>query len=158
MPYNNSWRWNDETTSELRQMWSDGLTGTMICQEFQNKRGISPTRCAVMGKVCRSDGFAKRNRFVKAKRIVEKPRGKYKPRSKFVSIFDRVSTPVPDSPALAASNPGTLMELKSHDCRWPVDGAGADALFCRDRKHENYPYCLAHCRLAYRPVPRREAA
>ena len=153
------WRWNDVTAAELRQMWSDGLTGGTISKAFHERYGDCPSRSAIMGKVRRLD-LAKRKRFhgaVKAKRVV-KPRGPHKP-LKHVSIFDRtVGQPIPESQALPTSSPGPLLSLRSHDCRFPVDGEGATMLFCRDPQYQNFPYCLAHCRMAYRPYERKLAA
>jgi hypothetical protein len=154
------WQWNDETTAELRQMWTDSLTGLQICLTFQERHGICPTRSAVMGKVRRLDlQHRVAHGPIKPKPVVTKPRGQYKPRRKYVSIFDCPDPQsVPDGPALIGSSPGPLMSLEQHDCRFPVSGDGAAMLFCRDPQFEKFPYCLAHCRMAYRMDEQRKIA
>lgn len=45
-----------------------------------------------------------------------------------------------------------LADLGRLDCRWPVKDAdqGEGHLFCGLPADEGKPYCLDHCRLAYR--------
>jgi GcrA cell cycle regulator len=150
-------------------MWTDGLVASLISQRFHEKYGEGPTRSAILGKVhrlgdlqprTRAHGHVKStNRKERSDKGTGKPRGPNKPRSTYRFIFERPAPrPVVDSPALPGSSPGLLMSLKPHHCRWPVDGCGATMLYCRDPAHEGFPYCLAHCRLAYRPAERRQAA
>jgi hypothetical protein len=169
----NPWQWNDETIAELRQMWCDGLVASLISQRFHEKYGECPSRSAILGKVhrlgdlvprTRAHGHVKStNRKERSDKGTGKPRGPYKPRGAYRSIFERPDPrPVADSHALAGSSPGTLMDLQPHHCRWPVDGCGATMLYCRDNRHvsehSTFPYCLAHCRMAYRPARQRAAA
>jgi GcrA cell cycle regulator len=56
----------------------------------------------------------------------------------------------------------TLIDLSDETCRWPVGEPGeADFAFCGAAPFKRYPYCVAHCLIAYRPdgeTERREAA
>ena len=46
----------------------------------------------------------------------------------------------------------SLMELGQATCRWPVGEPGeAGFAFCGAAPLANYPYCPAHCLIAYRP-------
>ena len=160
------WQWNDITSADLRQMWADGLSGTAICQSFHEKYQRSPTRCAVMGKVGRMDLPKRRHGSYPALRAARKEKTRENNEAKklvrqphrHLSIFDRMPQPLPDSPPLYGSLPGLLSSLRAHHCRFPVDGEGLETMFCRDQKFDRYPYCLAHCRIAYQPAKRRVAA
>jgi GcrA cell cycle regulator len=51
----------------------------------------------------------------------------------------------------------TLLALTAETCRWPVGDPGeADFVFCGAAPLKRYPYCLAHCLIAYRPDGERE--
>jgi GcrA cell cycle regulator len=58
----------------------------------------------------------------------------------------------------------TLLDLTAATCRWPVGEPGeANFVFCGAAPFRRYPYCLAHCLIAYRPDsseagPRRAGA
>ena len=47
---------------------------------------------------------------------------------------------------LTRPQPKTLMELGRCDCRWPVEGEGADTLFCGLPKKQFSSYCEDHDR------------
>jgi hypothetical protein len=53
----------------------------------------------------------------------------------------------PEPPIL--TNPKLLMALNPCDCRYPGTGSGAQMLYCAAPALAGYPYCLAHCRIAY---------
>jgi hypothetical protein len=40
-------------------------------------------------------------------------------------------------------------ELERHHCRWPVDGADAETVYCGAEHVEGSPYCAQHSRMAY---------
>ena len=45
-----------------------------------------------------------------------------------------------------------LLELNDATCRWPVGEPGeADFVFCGAAPFKQYPYCVGHCLIAYRP-------
>ena len=44
-------------------------------------------------------------------------------------------------------------------CRWPVgEPDEADFVFCGAAPFKRYPYCVAHCLIAYRPESREDGA
>jgi hypothetical protein len=48
--------------------------------------------------------------------------------------------------------PCSLLELGEATCRWPLGEPGeAGFAFCGAGPLERYPYCPAHCLIAYRP-------
>ena len=55
---------------------------------------------------------------------------------------------------LEPEKPGRVQthELERHHCRWPVDGAEGETLFCGADHVEGSPYCAQHCRMAYQPA------
>jgi hypothetical protein len=42
-------------------------------------------------------------------------------------------------------------ELERHHCRWPVEGANAETVFCGANKLDDLPYCARHSSMAYQP-------
>jgi hypothetical protein len=44
----------------------------------------------------------------------------------------------------------TLIDLGPRDCRWP-SGRDQITFSCFNERIGNLPYCLGHCRIAYRP-------
>lgn len=49
------------------------------------------------------------------------------------------------------SSPVALLDLTSTTCRWPVDGDGAETLFCGAHCEPTDPYCPNHSRVACQP-------
>ncbi len=69
-----------------------------------------------------------------------------------VSLSRGVGFIVPASPAAALSNAVTILSVRFGQCRWPVEGAGLDAIFCGDRVRDaSCPYCATHALRAFRP-------
>ena len=50
-----------------------------------------------------------------------------------------------------------LLDLTEATCRWPVgEPDQADFAFCGAAPFKHYPYCVAHCLIAYRPESRED--
>jgi hypothetical protein len=49
--------------------------------------------------------------------------------------------------------PRTIMDLGPRDCRWP-SGRDQITFTCVNERLGHLPYCLGHCRTAYRPAGR----
>ncbi len=50
-----------------------------------------------------------------------------------------------------------IMELNSHTCRWPIVKIGAeDFRYCGNRTVQGKPYCVLHCKKAYKPSVRKQ--
>lgn len=44
----------------------------------------------------------------------------------------------------------TLLDLGPMDCRWP-SGHHQIVFICGQQRVDKLPYCVCHCRIAYRP-------
>jgi GcrA cell cycle regulator len=127
--------WTEEREAALRKWHGLGLSGSAIAVQL----GIS--RNAVLGKIDRlglSSGEPRSAKPVRQKPKVERKRP-------WMPLPETVELPA--MPA-APKNAITLLELKSHQCRWPF-GDGP-ILFCGGDAVDGKPYCAGHCRVAYR--------
>ena len=63
-----------------------------------------------------------------------------------VAIGDQAT----DLPLEPAADPVDFFNLEPHHCRWPVGGRGLAMLSCGAARAIFEPYCVWHCRIAYR--------
>lgn len=65
---------------------------------------------------------------------------------------------VPAKPAAEIADKTSLLELNDRICKWPLGHPGEpDFHFCGDQVNPGFPYCVAHCGLAYQAqMPRRD--
>ena len=160
-----SW-WTDERTEELRERWRNGESGSEIARAMH-----ATSRSAVIGKVHRLKLDSRKVTKVVAaannaisQRLRRRRNGtNSKNNSKTVHYVDgrifilqgeigMVEETPPEETDF--KNPVRLIELESQHCRWPGDGCGPDLLCCGEPKLDGYPYCPAHCRIAYVFTPR----
>jgi GcrA cell cycle regulator len=151
--------WTDERIALMARRWAEGASAQAIAQEL----GPGVSRCAVLGKIHRL-GLPRPE--VKLRREPEPGGSRRRPRSAGTSTLmaafaafglgpgpgqlDESSTH-PDA-GKAFGPPRGLLALSDATCRWPVgDPARSDFMFCGAAPLEARPYCLAHCRIAYRP-------
>jgi GcrA cell cycle regulator len=178
--------WSEERIALLRQRWAEGSSASTIAKEL----GPGVSRCAVLGKVHRlklKQPEFKRGHRHKERAVLKRPRApRPAARSKRAGVrgpsrlmaafyalgldafFGEPDTRTVHQHAGKAFGPACgLLELTAATCRWPVGEPGeADFAFCGAAPFKRYPYCLAHCLIAYRPEsgesgesePRREAA
>ena len=148
-----AWRqWNDITSAELRQMWADGLSGTQICRwPFKSSAACVPDTLVMnrlAGWISQSASVspsrkrrARKPERITVKKLLEQPhRAPFHLRSRWPAGSEQ--------PGAVRQFAGSARGPRCRIAAWPVD-AGVDALFCRDQKYDQYPYCLAHCRIAY---------
>ena len=125
---------------------------------------MAVTRNAVIGKLHRP--WARRPRQGHGSQPLRP-----QPQSKATRHYKHKPVPVPvpvpapwrikqpsicDLPPETVENPIGFVELAEHHCRWPVDGAGYQTLFCGADSVEKLSYCPRHCHMAYHaPEPRR---
>jgi GcrA cell cycle regulator len=59
-----------------------------------------------------------------------------------------------------SKKPKTLLDLESHDCRWPIgEPRHPDFHFCGEPQLPGHPYCERHWRMALQPAkPRYQIA
>ena len=65
---------------------------------------------------------------------------------------------VPAKPSPEVADKTSLLDLNDRLCRWPMGHPGEpDFHFCGDAANPGYPYCVAHCGVAYQAqLPRRD--
>ncbi len=65
---------------------------------------------------------------------------------------------VPAKPSPEIANKTSLLDLNDRICKWPLGHPGEpDFHFCGDPVNPGFPYCVAHCGLAYQAqMPRRD--
>jgi len=167
--------WSGERIALLRQRWAEGLSASSIAREL----GPQVSRCAVLGKVHRlklaQPEFKRRHpekeraqpRRRRASRTVRKPRARA--RSALTAAFESLglgATFAAGGLGLAHRHAATafgpacgLLDLDAATCRWPIGEPGAAGfVFCGAAPFRRYPYCLAHCLIAYRPDSRESEA
>lgn len=140
--------WTDERVAELKRLWQDGQTATQIGKIF------GCTRNAVLGKLHRLNGAARRNglkRGQTGKPRIWRPVPKKKPPKP-------LPEPQPEPEALAIpmlkvrrkrrhnGRYYKVMEavLTDHTCKWPVAGEGAETKFCGHKSESGSRYCTRH--------------
>ncbi len=65
---------------------------------------------------------------------------------------------VPAKPSAEIAGKTSLLDLNEKVCKWPMGHPGeADFHFCGDDVNPGFPYCVAHCGLAFQAqMPRRD--
>lgn len=150
--------WTEERIARMKEMWAEGYSASQIAAELRG--GV--TRNAVLGKLHRLGAATTRPTKSRKSRIArtraqrrhtrkmnELFLGKLSPLRKAHMTTEPIPGPDPADVARIAS-----VDLEPHHCKWPVGDpmeAGAyNPLFCGMERIEGQPYCLAHCRRAYR--------
>ncbi|MGD1933930.1 MAG: GcrA family cell cycle regulator [Candidatus Phaeomarinobacter sp.] len=152
--------WTDERVEQLKQMWIDGLSAS---QSAARLGGV--TRNAVIGKVHRL-GLSGRGAPTRVTR--RRPAAPRAPRSTTASSVPKreaaskkaAIAPAPEPEELEViSDPdaqANLLELNEQTCKWPIGDPGDENFhFCGQRSAPGLPYCAAHAKMAYQPLPSR---
>ena len=65
---------------------------------------------------------------------------------------------VPAKPSAEVADRTSLLDLNDRICRWPLGHPGEpDFHFCGELSNPGFPYCVAHCGVAYQAqLPRRD--
>jgi GcrA cell cycle regulator len=65
---------------------------------------------------------------------------------------------VPAKPSPEVADKTSLLELYDRSCKWPIGHPGEpDFHFCGEQANPGFPYCVAHCGVAYQAqLPRRD--
>ena len=141
--------WNDERIEQLKTLWQEGLTASQVASRL----GGGVSRNAVISKVHRL-GLPTREGI---------PRG---PRPGAFSRARVSRVRIPDAPVIAEApirldDGGLVTPLTLGDrmCRWPIgDPTEHEFHFCGHKPRNGSPYCEAHARQAFQPLPRRGRA
>lgn len=138
-----SFDWTPEKVSELKKMWAANKTATEISRMFG---GVS--RSAILGKIHRMK--------LPPRPLVQKPRSKTPRASNDQLCAPRVPVDRGDAARAFGEKPCSLMDLKAHQCRWPVgDPKSPDFVFCTADSVHHSNYCDRHAALAADRNPRR---
>jgi GcrA cell cycle regulator len=141
--------WTDERISQLRVLWDEGLSASLIGERM----GI--TRNAVIGKADRLD-LPSRKSVTTQKRTISVQRRK--PRTRFDGgIWSRIDSMLRaadngacDLPLDSSPHATTIENLLSDtsQCRYPVT-PGESFLYCGADAVKGLPYCPRHCDVCY---------
>jgi GcrA cell cycle regulator len=161
--------WSEARVALLRRRWAEGLSASTIAKEL----GPGVTRCAVLGKVHRlklvQPQYKRQHpRKERARKRPRAPRPTSRPRrspSQLMEMFHALGLDAlfgaPDTRTVhqhagRAFGPACgLLELTAATCRWPVgEPDEPNFAFCGAAPLRRYPYCIAHCLIAYRPASR----
>lgn len=118
----------------MKQIWTEEMV-VALC------RGHAAGRSA--GEIAKDIGTVSRNAVIgKARRLGLSTR---------VTRSDRPRKPKPKANRTTPDLPQAvlLFDLEPHHCRYPVDGEGAETLFCAADTYLHHSYCLKHCEIAF---------
>jgi GcrA cell cycle regulator len=146
--------WTDERIEYVKVRWLRGVTARQIAREL----GGGVTKSAVLGKIHRlgiaqlsPNAWPRRwRRPAKKGRTVERPSSGIRQDQQWGRpIWVIEAKPYVDDPGtdadISPAQRRTLLELASHDCRWPVgDPSTAAFFFCGAEVLRGKPYCKAH--------------
>lgn len=149
--------WTDLRLSILKQLWTDNLSATKIAAEIYRVTRHLFSRSAILGmarrlKLARRQPAggrpAKSHEEQLATRRVRRTYLKYASRPDYHAVPDLFEI---------QSSMVSFAGLTNHTCRWPIgDPADFDTLrFCGFDPHPGKPYCVRHCRMAYRSMETR---
>ena len=155
--------WSAERIALLKRRWAEGASASTIASELGHL-----SRCAVLGKVHRlrltQPAFRRlhpaKDAAFKRGRATRKPRARAQ--SQLLAAFEALGLAASfgaqdlcSVEACAGKSFGracSLCELDEATCRWPLGEPGeAGFAFCGAAPLAPYPYCPAHCLIAYRP-------
>ena len=133
--------WTDALMETLRQLWSAGVSASLIAREL----GHGITRNAVLGKAMR-EGLGAHKLARMGKPGPKRQRKRRKPVIRVVNV----ATVLPDEPPKAPEmRQLQIYELANHHCRWPVgDPQNGDFFFCAADRHDGAVYCPWHMKTA----------
>lgn len=164
--------WTEETETKLRQLWSEGVSATLIAEQF----GGGATRSSVLSKVNRlklpkritvtSKSGNSRKKTGKPKESKSKPMSKTKKANNNVVRLETSSTRTPrslprtiipiENVVVPLSRKLSLNDLSETTCRWPNgDPLRENFSFCGNVAAEKSSYCGYHAKIAFRPASER---
>ncbi len=130
--------WSDERISQLRSLWSEGLSTA----EIGRRLGISKN--AVVGKAHRLHLPARPSP------IRNPPAFRSMPRRTAAPPPPRVMIEPPPAPKPEPAKVVARINYKGPTCQWPVGHPGqAGFHFCGDPSANGKPYCASHAARAY---------
>lgn len=154
--------WTPELEAAARKLYEEGSSASATAAAMWTDHHFSISRNAIIGKAHR-DGWDKSMHRSQVKSKPHTVRPAYPPNKKFYFRNDGASPHLsriepetissPDSDLqIPVEQRRTLLELRPHDCRWPVGMPGtADFFFCASLSIPDGPYCAEHAARAFVP-------
>lgn len=151
--------WNSTSLSRVKALYREGVS----------TRTIAVTVSAEFQPVGRNAiiGIIHRNKFESPMSKTHKPPGMAsrsnlepppkRPRKAAVNrdgpeLPDISLPPIEGDALVAFGKPCRLVGLGDSSCRWPL--GEREFMFCNATAVEGHPYCVAHCRVGFRPYTR----
>ena len=129
--------WTDEIVEKLRTLHAEKVSFSLIAV------ALGCTKNAAIGKALRL-GLPRRERPInynkaanKAKKIRIAPRMSRETHLMHVAEWSNL-------PLNQSENAVSLLEIKSRQCRWPLNDPGPGFLFCGAEQLEDSSYCCRH--------------
>ncbi len=147
--------WTEETITQLRHLWSEGLPTA----EIGRRLGI--TKNAVIGKAHRLTLPSRPSPIpapTSGEKVLREPRRATRAKSFHVSGAASLTAPSAAAPRRRIEPPPFR---RAHTCCWPLGEPGKPGFrFCDDPALPTKPYCATHADLAYVKIreKREEAA
>lgn len=143
--------WTETQIEYVIEQWDAGFSASIIGDD------IGKTRNAVLGKIHRMGLSGSREN--KRKPQIKKKTGWQQRKRRNPMPVKRLPTfkTVPDIEAepIDASQNCTLIVLKKHQCKWPVnEPPPGDYMFCGLARNGTSPYCPEHHKIGFRVVVR----
>ena len=136
--------WTPQIDDLLRRLYMGRLTFRDIATRMNEELGLSLTRNACIGRARRLKFQLRNGAFPKSPKP---PKPRKRSRKQVKVQTEPVSAHLHLAPPLV---PGalTMLQLTSGTCRWP-SGDRPPYTYCGAPVHDDRPFCLAHCQLAY---------
>jgi len=144
--------WSEADVAKLRELAAKGLTSREIAKEL----GEGFTRNSVIGKTQRMGIWLGKPKRHEPEQLIEpEPVVETKPIPTATIYHLKTKTPFrspPQGPLKPTGNQVFLMALTPNMCRFPVNGDGANTLFCGDPT-ESGSWCPEHRKRVFTPKP-----
>jgi GcrA cell cycle regulator len=179
--------WTDERIDQLKSLWEQGMTASQIADSLggvsrnavigkAHRLGLqsrpSPVRSADAGSdepaapppaAAKADP-APPSRRAAAAQAAPEPAPAAAPVTSLHEPVAPASPPapprrlVPAKPSAEVKDKTGLLDLNDKICKWPIGHPGEpDFHFCGHPVNQGFPYCMAHCAVAYQAqLPRRD--
>jgi hypothetical protein len=161
--------WNAVRPDLIEMVKDAKLSASAIAARLKDAEGNKPSRNALLGFVFRNTelrGMWQASRKPRVKKVSPEVR---RTKIKVVAANGAVVKPEPQpvekkkaANIVVKKNPVPLVELRPHQCRFPVEERSAGEvigrfLFCAAPVAEGRGYCATHNRVVYVAVPARKA-
>lgn len=135
----------------MKQLAGTGKSASEIAPTLSHEYRVRVTRNAVIGKCQRTATPLRGSVRAGARPAVRRPAKPRKPRLH----------PLASMPYGPPVRPLSIVEVGPSQCRYPVEGTGADMKVCGAKTHKvgdrHLPYCQHHACIAYEAGKKRKA-